>query len=54
MQHTMTIDTNYLTNFYVGLLNTPSPTGDTEAVGRYRTRYNSRGETVYADNFSVS
>ena len=26
----MTIDTDYLTDFLVGLLNTPSPTGDTE------------------------
>lgn len=27
----MTIDTDYLTEFLIGLLNTPSPTGDTEA-----------------------
>ena len=28
----MTIDTDYLTNFLIGLLNTPSPTGDTEGA----------------------
>lgn len=26
----MTIDTDYLTEFLIGLLNTPSPTGDAE------------------------
>ena len=31
----MTIDTDYLTEFLVGLLNTPSPTGDTEAAIAY-------------------
>ena len=31
----MTVDTNYLTNFLVGLLNTPSPTGDTERAVAY-------------------
>ena len=31
----MTIDTNYLTEFLVGLLNTPSPTGDTAAAIAY-------------------
>jgi len=31
----MTIDTEYLTEFLVGLLNTPSPTGDTEAAISY-------------------
>lgn len=34
----MNIDTNYLTNFLVGLLNTPSPTGDTEAAVAYTER----------------
>ena len=34
----MTIDTNYLTDFLVGLLNTPSPTGDTEAAIAYTER----------------
>ena len=34
----MTIDTNYLTGFLVGLLNTPSPTGDTEAAVAYTER----------------
>ena len=34
----MTIDTNYLTEFLVGLLNTPSPTGDTEAAVAYTER----------------
>ena len=28
----MTIDAEYMTEFLVGLLNTPSPTGDTEAA----------------------
>jgi len=31
----VTIDTEYLTTFLVGLLNTPSPTGDTEAAIAY-------------------
>ncbi len=31
----MIIDTNYLTSFLVGLLNTPSPTGDTEQAIAY-------------------
>lgn len=31
----MTIDTDYLTTFLVGLLNTPSPTGDTERAIAY-------------------
>ena len=31
----MTIDTDYLTTFLVGLLNTPSPTGDTEQAIAY-------------------
>ena len=34
----MTIDTDYLTSFLVGLLNTPSPTGDTEAATAYTER----------------
>lgn len=34
----MTIDTDYLTNFLVGLLNTPSPTGDTDAAVAYTER----------------
>ena len=34
----MTIDTDYLTEFLVGLLNTPSPTGDTEAAVAYTER----------------
>ena len=34
----MTIDTDYLTNFLVGLLNTPSPTGDTECGIAYVER----------------
>ena len=34
----MTIDTNYMTEFLVGLLNTPSPTGDTEAAVAYTER----------------
>ena len=34
----MTIDTNYLTEFLVGLLHTPSPTGDTEAAIAYTER----------------
>jgi putative aminopeptidase FrvX len=35
MQNTMTIDTDYMTEFLVGLLNTPSPTGDTERAIAY-------------------
>ena len=31
----MTIDTDYLTTFLIGLLNTPSPTGDTEQAIAY-------------------
>lgn len=31
----MTIDTEYLTSFLIGLLNTPSPTGDTDAAIAY-------------------
>ena len=34
----LTIDTDYLTGFLVGLLNTPSPTGDTEAAIAYTER----------------
>jgi putative aminopeptidase FrvX len=34
----MTIDTDYLTNFLVGLLNTPSPTGDAERGIAYTER----------------
>ena len=34
----MTIDIDYLTEFLVGLLNTPSPTGDTEAAIVYTER----------------
>jgi len=34
----MTIDTDYLMGFLVGLLNTPSPTGDTEAAITYTER----------------
>jgi|GEM_PF-3141084 len=34
----MTIDTEYLTEFLVGLLNMPSPTGDTKAARTYRKR----------------
>ena len=35
MSKLLTIDTDYLTEFLVGLLNTPSPTGDTEAAITY-------------------
>ncbi len=34
----MTINSDYLTDFLVGLLNTPSPTGDTEAAVAYTER----------------
>ncbi len=38
MKEAMTIDTDYLMGFLVGLLNTPSPTGDTEAAITYTER----------------